>query len=177
MEAAEQGVAGLALSRVDMPGSDGGGMPDMPSLAELAGRTAEVRYQPMAPTWAGLQLADVGSVGWLLSSPNVLRLSPRLARPLQGWGHLPAPLLGDIFQRVLEQHLSVQDIVGAWQVRAERERLFACWHPFPGGVSPAWLHPPYCTPACPGAQTHTRRAWRWCAAVGWTPCAGTRRCA
>lgn len=51
------------------------------------------------------------------SVPSCCRLTrqPTRAAP-QGWGHLPAPLLGDIFRRLLDQQYNVEDVVRTWQV-------------------------------------------------------------
>lgn len=78
----------------------------LPELAELASRTV-VGVSDCKSRVARPQ--PIGSAAAACRRPHPHRW-------LQGWAALPPPLLATIFRRLLEQHTSVEEIVGAWQV-------------------------------------------------------------
>ena len=96
-------------------------LPTAPCLAWLSWQpTAQLRWE-LAPGVSqpvcGLLLCPV--------RPACCRFAPSPVPPLtgqptctaaQGWGHLPAPLLGDVFRRLLDQQYNVEDVVRTWQV-------------------------------------------------------------
>ena len=127
MEPAEEGVAQLALGGDSIPPGDVDS--SMLSLAELAAhRSAEVGgyclpwFWPAVCVWRGQHCSFIFDAAQTLplvaapcGEPGTTH-TPACSGLPQGWAHLPAALLSDVFRRLLDQQYSVEEVVRTWQV-------------------------------------------------------------